>query len=52
MRKKAEHFHKDATSLARILYWRNMKLKIIIVILVIAILLYIIVPIAVTASKN
>lgn len=52
MRMKAEQFHKSSTSLAKMMYWRNMKLKIIIAIIIIAILLYIIVPIIVTQSKN
>jgi len=34
-----------STTLARIMYWRNMKLKIIIGVVILAILLYILVPI-------
>ena len=34
-----------STSLAKIMYWRNMKLKIIIAVLILAVLLYILVPI-------
>ncbi len=52
MRNKAGEFNKGATSLARLMYWRNMKLKIIIIIIVVSILLYIIVPIVITQMKN
>lgn len=46
MRKQAEKFKKDAVELRKMMYWRNVKLKIIIFLIVISILLYIIIPIA------
>jgi hypothetical protein len=43
-------FARDATQLKRIMYWRNMRLKIIIAFVILAVILYITIPIAVTAS--
>eukprot|EP01017_Pseudomicrothorax_dubius_P036789 TRINITY_DN5301_c0_g1_i3.p1 TRINITY_DN5301_c0_g1~~TRINITY_DN5301_c0_g1_i3.p1 ORF type:complete len:266 (+),score=70.23 TRINITY_DN5301_c0_g1_i3:101-799(+) len=45
MNDMSRNFQKQSADLARIMYWRNMKLKIIIGVLVVGILLYIIIPI-------
>jgi hypothetical protein len=51
MRNTAQVFHSDARKLERIMYWRKVKLNIIIACVVIAIILYIVVPIAVVYSN-
>mmetsp|Transcript_31564 Transcript_31564/g.54688 ORF Transcript_31564/g.54688 Transcript_31564/m.54688 type:complete len:226 (-) Transcript_31564:66-743(-) len=51
MRNTAQVFHSDARKLERIMYWRKVKLNIIIACVVIAVILYIVVPIAVVASR-
>jgi len=45
MKNVAKDFSKNAEDLKKIMYWRNMKLKIIMIVLAIAILCYILVPI-------
>jgi vesicle-associated membrane protein 4 len=50
MQQMAGAFARDATQLKRIMYWRNMRLKIIIAFVILAVILYITIPIAVTAS--
>lgn len=51
MRNTAQVFHSDARKLERIMYWRKVKMNIIIACVVIAVILYIVVPIAVVASN-
>jgi t-SNARE complex subunit (syntaxin) len=51
MRNTAQVFHSDARKLERIMYWRKVKLNIVIACVVIAIILYIVVPIAVVYSN-
>ncbi|CAD8207162.1 unnamed protein product [Paramecium octaurelia] len=48
----AKNFSKNAADLASIMYWRNMKLKIIIGLIILAGLLYIIVPIIIKVSAS
>lgn len=50
MKLQSKAFHGQAHELARIMYWRNMKLKIIIGLIILAVLLYIIVPLIIQAS--
>lgn len=45
MRNQAHEFKNQSTDLAKIMYWRNLKLKIILGIIVLAAGAYIIVPI-------
>lgn len=45
MKSVAKDFSKNAEELKKIMYWRNMKLKIIIIVIVVAILCYILIPI-------
>lgn len=47
MQNTAGNFSNKATQLKRLMYWRNLKLKILIGVIIVAILLYIIVPIIV-----
>ncbi|CAD8082803.1 unnamed protein product [Paramecium sonneborni] len=51
MRVQSKQFHQQSHELAKIMYWRNMKLKILIGLIVLAVLLYIIVPLAINASN-
>ncbi|CAD8112267.1 unnamed protein product [Paramecium sonneborni] len=52
LNKNAKSFAKNANELAQIMYWRNMKLKIIIGLIILAGLLYIIVPIIIKVSAS
>jgi len=52
MKVLANQFQKDSTSLAKQMYWRNMRLKIIIGLIILAVILYIVVPIAIKYSGN
>lgn len=51
MRENAKQFKSGATSLKRSMWWRNVKIQILIVIIVLIILLAIIIPIVRTFSK-
>ncbi|CAD8111882.1 unnamed protein product [Paramecium primaurelia] len=52
LNKNAKSFAKNSAELASIMYWRNMKLKIIIGLIILAGLLYIIVPIIIKVSAS
>ncbi len=45
MKDAANTFNKQSHDLERLMYWRNMKLKIIIALVIIAVLAYILIPI-------
>lgn len=51
MNTNAQAFHKNSTSLAKIMAWRNMKVKIVIGIIMLCIIIYIFVPIIVQTTK-
>jgi hypothetical protein len=51
MQEMSRQFQKNSSELASIMYWRNMKIKIIIGVIIIAILGYILIPIIINASK-
>lgn len=51
MKNTAQVFHSDARKLERIMYWRKVKMNLIIACVVIAVILYIVVPVAVMASN-
>eukprot|EP01113_Clastostelium_recurvatum_P012674 TRINITY_DN1658_c0_g1_i2.p1 TRINITY_DN1658_c0_g1~~TRINITY_DN1658_c0_g1_i2.p1 ORF type:complete len:100 (-),score=27.36 TRINITY_DN1658_c0_g1_i2:104-403(-) len=52
MSQNAKQFKRSATAIKRQMWWRNMKLQIIIVLVVLAVLAIIIVPIAVKLKGN
>jgi hypothetical protein len=52
MKLKSKQFNQQATDLAKLMYWRNVKLKLAIAIIVIAILLYITVPLIINATQK
>ena len=52
LRNTAQVFHGDAKKLERIMYWRNLKLKCILIFVVIAIILYIVIPIVIVKEKD
>nr|CAH69604.1 synaptobrevin 9-1 [Paramecium tetraurelia] len=51
LKNQSKQFQQQSHELAKIMYWRNMKLKILIGLIVLAVLLYIIVPLAINASN-
>ena len=52
MQSQAQMFSNDSTRLARIMYMRALKMKIIVFILVLAIILYIVIPIVANGGGN
>lgn len=52
MKDQSKQFAQQSTELARIMYWRNMKLKVAIVIIVLSVLLYIAVPLIISATAT
>lgn len=52
LRNTAQVFHGDAKKLERIMYWRNLKLKCILIFVVIAIILYIVIPIVIVKEND
>jgi hypothetical protein len=52
LRNTAQVFHGDAKKLERLMYWRNLKLKCILIFVVIAVILYIVIPIVIVKEKD
>lgn len=52
LKNTAQVFHGDAKKLERLMYWRNLKLKCILIFVVIAIILYIVVPIVIVREND
>jgi hypothetical protein len=50
MANNARDFSTKANELAKLMYWRNLKLKVIILLIVLAVLLYITIPLIITAT--
>ena len=50
MRLDAKQFQAQSTDLARLMYWRNVKLKVGIIIIVLCVILYITIPLIITAT--